>query len=214
MNIIQEIVDCITRPPREEYNLQRLGPTSFEVPSQANPRLLRCRREDFELVNSQQNRLQVSFYSHQYDSSRCIVYLHANNGSRIEALDYLYPCLAKEYSFCCFDFSGSGNSQGQNVTLGYNESQDIAIVLNYIVALRGVTEITLWGRSMGAVSALMYAANPHPNVKGLILDSPFKDLGKLIKETAAERTGLPKFLFRPLLYFIDWSLQTKISLDL
>ena len=34
---------------------------------------------------------------------------------------------------------------------------------------------------MGAVSALMYAVNPHNTIKGLILDSPYKDLGKLIK---------------------------------
>jgi hypothetical protein len=34
---------------------------------------------------------------------------------------------------------------------------------------------------MGAVSAMMYAVNPHQIVKGLLLDSPFKDLGKLIK---------------------------------
>jgi hypothetical protein len=34
---------------------------------------------------------------------------------------------------------------------------------------------------MGAVSAMMYAANPHPIVKALLIDSPFKDLGKLIK---------------------------------
>ena len=48
---------------------------------------------------------------------------------------------------------------------------------------------------MGACTALVYAnANPF-NVMGLILDSPYKDLRKCIKEIAAERSGFPKFFF-------------------
>jgi len=34
---------------------------------------------------------------------------------------------------------------------------------------------------MGAVSLLIYSAKAHPAVKAIVLDSPFKDLGKLVK---------------------------------
>lgn len=39
----------------------------------------------------------------------------------------------------------------------------------------------LWGRSMGACTALMYAHKYPQNVIAMILDSPFKDLRKLVK---------------------------------
>jgi hypothetical protein len=38
-----------------------------------------------------------------------------------------------------------------------------------------VSTIGLWGRSMGAVTALMYA-DYDPSIGGLVLDSPFSNL--------------------------------------
>ena len=40
----------------------------------------------------------------------------------------------------------------------------------------------LWGRSMGACTALVYASkHPEDEIVSIILDSPFKDLKKLVK---------------------------------
>jgi pimeloyl-ACP methyl ester carboxylesterase len=41
--------------------------------------------------------------------------------------------------------------------------------------------MVLWGRSMGACTALMYAHKYPNNVTAMVLDSPFKDLRKLVK---------------------------------
>jgi len=76
-------------------------------------------------LTAKKEKIEASFYTHQYDNSKCIIYLHANNGSRIEGLDYLKKVLEREYSFCIFDFLGSGNSGGEYVTLGYHEAQDV-----------------------------------------------------------------------------------------
>lgn len=58
---------------------------------------------------------------------------------------------------------------------------------------------------MGAVASIIYLAqsSQKTNIKGLILDSPFKNLRQLIKEIAAERTGLPKLFFEPVMYFVN-----------
>lgn len=39
----------------------------------------------------------------------------------------------------------------------------------------------LWGRSMGAATAIMYGASD-PSIAGMILDSPFTSLKQLSKE--------------------------------
>lgn len=68
------------------------------------------------------------------------------------------PFLAQRgIGYFIFDFSGSGNSQGDYVTLGWNEAEDLEIVINYLKNCGRVSDIALWGRSMGAVTSLLYA---------------------------------------------------------
>ncbi len=81
----------------------------------------------------------------------------------------------------CFDFSGSGQSEGEYVTLGFYESSDTIDVINYALNSGKVSKIALWGRSMvyyikkGAFTAL-FAACKEPNISCIVCDSPYKSL--------------------------------------
>lgn len=57
------------------------------------------------------------------------------------------------------------------------------VVFNYLRSLDSVSSIGIWGRSMGAVTALMYADRNH-EIGCLVLDSPFSNLEVLCKELA------------------------------
>jgi hypothetical protein len=46
----------------------------------------------------------------------------------------------------CFDFAGSGISEGEYVTLGINESLDLECVVNHLVSSNKISNIALWGR--------------------------------------------------------------------
>ena len=84
-----------------------------------------------------------------------------------------------------FDFAGCGLSTGDYISLGWYERHDLQKILAKLKALYPqITNVVLWGRSMGAVTALMYSgSNPYsPYVKGLVLDSPFSDLKVLSME--------------------------------
>lgn len=74
-----------------------------------------------------------------------------------------------------FDFAGCGMSEGEFVSLGWHEREDLEIVVNYLRKERNVSTIGLWGRSMGAVTALLYGDND-PSIAGMVLDSPFSNL--------------------------------------
>lgn len=56
----------------------------------------------------------------------------------------------------------------------------------------------LWGRSMGAVTAILYTAKFHHHndkVLGLVLDSPFSDLQKVIEYIANKKLPMvPQFM--------------------
>ena len=60
-----------------------------------------------------------------------MIYLHCNAGSRVEALPLVKNLAINKISLFCFDFSGSGISDGDYVTLGSNETKDLRIVVKY-----------------------------------------------------------------------------------
>jgi Serine aminopeptidase, S33/Ubiquitin interaction motif len=80
-----------------------------------------------------------------------------------------------------FDFTGSGLSDGDYVTLGFNEKDDLAAVIDYLRGLGSVSSIALWGRSMGAATALLHS-HRDPSIAGMVLDSAFADLRQLANE--------------------------------
>lgn len=91
-----------------------------------------------------------------------------------------------------FDFSGSGASQGEYVSLGHFEKvcrrsqclskwrpltitsqDDVACVVEHLRASGTVTTVGMWGRSMGAATALLYS-HMDPSIAGMLLDSPYR----------------------------------------
>jgi len=69
--------------------------------------------------------------------------------------------LCHDITLFTFDFAGCGNSEGEYISLGYYEKDDVDVVFQYLRSLGTVSSIGLWGRSMGAVTALMYADTNH-----------------------------------------------------
>lgn len=57
----------------------------------------------------------------------CIVYMHGNSSARVEALPQLSLALTLGATLVAFDFSGSGLSGGEYVSLGYYEKDDVEV---------------------------------------------------------------------------------------
>lgn len=67
--------------------------------------------------------------------------------------------------------------------MGWYERDDVEVVVDWLRASNKVSTIGLWGRSMGAVTALMHA-DRDPSIAGLVLDSAFSSLRTLAEELA------------------------------
>ncbi|KAF2311057.1 hypothetical protein GH714_019319 [Hevea brasiliensis] len=100
---------------------------------------------------------------------------------RADASEAAIILLPSNITVFTLDFSGSGISGGEHVTLGWNEKDDLRTVVDYLRQDGNVSLIGLWGRSMGAVTSLMYGAED-PSIAGMVLDSPFSDLVDLMME--------------------------------
>lgn len=111
-----------------------------------------------------------------------------------------------------FDFSGSGLSDGEYITLGVKETDDLETVVRYLRDKLLLSQIVLWGRSMGAVTALRYVRTDR-RIQGLIADSPFSSLYKLALELGEEKTSIPALLLPPMLKIVEQTIKEKAGFE-
>ncbi|PXF47053.1 hypothetical protein BWQ96_03130 [Gracilariopsis chorda] len=180
---MSELANFVIRPPRAHYSRAELGDREFVIEK------VPAKRYDSTLINRRGLTLQVSRFipNHLSEDAPTIVYLHGNGSCRAESLMLLPITIPYGLSLLAFDFSGSGRSEGEYISLGVWERYDVATVIEHLVSV-GVHSIVLWGHSMGAATALMYAGleERSNHVKGLILDSPFLSFEKLAQFLVSE----------------------------
>ena len=100
--------------------------------------------------------------------------MHGNAGNKYEGQSYADKILPLGIDLFTFDFSGCGNSEGQWVTLGWKEVDDLSACLNHLAQAGKTSKVALWGRSMGGATALKFnnTTSPLP-VTCMIVDSAF-----------------------------------------
>ena len=143
----------------------------------------------------------------------CVIYMHGNSSCRLEALELVDYFLTANITVFCFDFPGCGMSEGDYISLGWYERDDIACIVDYLRANRNVSTIGLWGRSMGAVTALLHG-DRDPSIAGMVLDSPFSNLRTLCNELATTHTKVPKFLVGAAMTFVKKTIKKKAGFDI
>ena len=146
-----------------------------------------------------------------------VLYAHCNSGSRRDADEVLGLLLPRGASVLAVDFRGSGLSSGDVVSLGATEAADIDAALAWLTTARpSTTRIALWGRSMGAVAALLAAATggQRHRVSAVVCDSPFATLPSLLRDLATSRAlPLPRLLVPPALALMRRSVRRKAGFD-
>ena len=86
----------------------------------------------------------------------CVVYLHSGIGNKIEGIDYCDLILQRGINFCTFDFYACGNSEGETISNGHFEQEDVKAVIEHLINHKNVSKIGLWGRDLGAATSLLY----------------------------------------------------------
>eukprot|EP00419_Tripos_fusus_P068738 CAMPEP_0172894204 /NCGR_PEP_ID=MMETSP1075-20121228/150338_1 /TAXON_ID=2916 /ORGANISM="Ceratium fusus, Strain PA161109" /LENGTH=542 /DNA_ID=CAMNT_0013749189 /DNA_START=1 /DNA_END=1626 /DNA_ORIENTATION=- len=199
----------VIRPPRDLYSLEELGPAKFRLGKRV------YERRDLQLRSSR----GVLECSHFHPAKAlqvprpCVVYLHGNCSSRLEAFDALPVLLPRDLTVFCLDLSGSGRSGGEYISLGYHEEQDLKIVLQHLRSLDTVSSIALWGRSMGATTSILRAAEDHA-LAACVLDSAFRDLRTVAEELVNRgKYPVPQFILSWALHMIRSEVSTRAAFD-
>lgn len=185
-NIWQDLI----QPQRSTFTIDQLGSETRRFDADTT-----LDRHDGTVMNQRKNILHYNFYKLRESSpaayasrpqtQTCMVYLHSHGGNRLESLSLIRYAGRLGLNFCFFDFAGHGMSEGEYCTLGFRESEDCQAVLDELKNKFGQERFVLWGRSMGAVAAIVYATRNSRLVDYLILDSPFTSVDQIVRDYGA-----------------------------
>eukprot|EP00164_Ancoracysta_twista_P001874 GFYU01002462.1.p1 GENE.GFYU01002462.1~~GFYU01002462.1.p1 ORF type:complete len:567 (-),score=72.17 GFYU01002462.1:16-1656(-) len=207
------LTDAIIRPPRAQYTQAALGRTVFRIDRQ------KYRREDLTVTNDRNQQLACSWWTPvDFDDKSsplpCVIYCHGNCGSRCDAIESVALLLPEGYTVFALDFSGSGQSGGEFISLGCFEQRDLAAVVAHLRTKPQVSTIGLWGRSMGAATSIMYASTD-PSIGGMVLDSPFTKLSELAYEIIeSSNMKIPRMLVGVGLKLIRGTVKKRADFDI
>ena len=207
----ETIWKSIIRPERDIYKEEELGPKLFRFNN------IIYSRNDYEILDFQGNLLKLSIIEPDPDNRPsdimpCVLYLHENSGSRLQGLGIKLHLLKRNITLCCFDFAGSGLSEGKYISLGYHEKNQVRNVVDFLERLPGMGNIGIWGRSMGAATTLLYAPTDK-RIKCIVVDSPFSDFKKLAKEICQSNITIPGLVIEGALYIIGTTVYNKNGMD-
>ncbi|KAH7843153.1 hypothetical protein Vadar_013335 [Vaccinium darrowii] len=210
---MEQLINFIIRPPRAEYD-----PKNDLLDEEFMLRGKWYQRKDVEIVNGRGDVLQCSHYMPivrpEGKTLPCVIYCHGNSGCRADASEAAIILLPSNITVFTLDFSGSGLSGGEHVTLGWNEKDDLRAIVDHLRADGNISLIGLWGRSMGAVTSLMYGVED-PSIAGMVLDSPFSDLVDLMMELVdTYKVRLPKFTVKFAIQYMRRAILKKAKFDI
>lgn len=214
----EKLVSAVIRPPRAIYTEEDLGPKRFLFAGRLHHRI------DFEVFSVRPGDspplLKCSHWRPEPKEDQepiprpVVIFLHGNASCRTESGGVLHTVLSSSADLVAFDFGGSGMSHGEYVSLGYFEKDDLHAVITYLRKYNMATSIGLWGRSMGAVTALLHARR-EPSIAGLVLDSPFSEFRVLAGELCEKETfgAVPEWLADAALAVIKVSIKKRAGFD-
>ncbi|QGG48374.1 alpha/beta hydrolase [Heliorestis convoluta] len=132
------------------------------------------------------------------ECKQTVIFAHGYGMNRLQmdlpALALARDLLQAGYNVLLFDFRNSGESTGDQTSVGLYEVQDLLGAIDFVLQRDRDQEVVLHGFSMGAATAILAGATDE-RVIAVIADSPFADLTQYMRKNLPVWTDLPAFPF-------------------
>lgn len=193
-----EVSDERIRRPEEYTFSERAGALLFGAPNHRIPISSKPTMPYESLVL--QGKPNLACWWIEADSAKGNVLLfhgYKNNKSSMVARAEFF--VSEGYNALLVDFAASGQSEGDQCTIGYKEAEQVKRAFDY-VSSNSSLPVVLFGNSMGAAAIAKAMQDYAPEVESLILECPF---GSMYETTCArfEVMGVPSFPMASVLVF-------------
>ncbi len=159
----------------------------------------------YETIQIQSNKKIECWYLKRDSSKKVgtekgtVILCHGYGGEKSSMLDKAKIFDSLQYNTFLIDFMGSGGSEGNTTTIGFKEAEQVKAAYDYLQG-KGVTDIYLFGTSMGAVAIMKAVEDYNLKPRGIIIECPF---GSMYQTVSArfKNMNIPTFPMAGLLVF-------------
>ena len=155
--------------------------------------------QPYETVKIESTETLEGWYIKADSAMGTVIIFHGYRSTKSAMLDHSNEFLKMGYNVLLVDFMGSGGSEGNVTTIGYEEGRQVKDSYEFIKN-KGEENIVLCGISMGAaaITRAMYEFDILPNK--IILECPFGSFSEAV-EGRFRSLGMPSMPMAPLLIF-------------
>ncbi len=144
--------------------------------SSITPRDLRMNFEEISFKTTDGLTLRGWYIAGAKSTGKTLILLHgypADKGNILPALAFLH----EDFNLLMFDFRYLGESEGSYSTAGAKEVEDLLAAIRFLSG-RGISEVGVWGFSMGGAVALM-TIEKAPAIRAVISESSYASLADM-----------------------------------
>ena len=135
------------------------------------------------------------------DTTRGAVILMAClRGNRLTVASRARFYLKQGFATLLLDLRGTGESDGDFISFGWYESQDVLAAVDYLKTKKQVKKIALHGLSAGA-AAICYALPELDSLHFIVLESCYDKMEHAFQNRVKQQFGLSKDFFYPVEFF-------------
>ena len=158
-------------------------------------------KETWSAISSDNRHLAATHFSTARTGKRWAILIHGYGMNQHYAGDYTEVYLQNGYQVLTPDLCASGETDGQYITMGVKDSEEIVVWTRKIKEQYPDAEIVLHGVSMGAATALMAAARDDiEGVVAVIEDCGYTSVYEMFSTQLGVLFDLPEF---PIMNCID-----------
>lgn len=127
-----------------------------------------------------------------------LVLVHGIHANRQYLLPQARFLAEAGYHLLLIDLRGHGKSDGEVMTYGYMEAEDVKAAVTYLMDQPGVEHAAALGHSLGA-AAVVRAAAEDERIEALIIQSSFSSLTQAVDDSFEVYSVFPRWPFAPLI---------------
>ena len=156
--------------------------------------------KDFKTLNvTSLDNLKLFGYYKDNNGQKLVILVHGFGGTHIDMTNYSKLFEEKGYDILAIDVRAHGKSEGDFVSLGLYEQEDLKLWINEVLKIKQSYKIVLFGLSLGASTVCLSTTELPNNVVLAIEDSGFDNAWKEV-EHIFKKTNLKMKIFLKIFY--------------
>lgn len=149
------------------------------------------------------------------ENAKWVIILHGVTLNHKALMDFAYMYSQLNYNVLLWDSRNHGDSEGENITYGYYEKNDLRAVVDWLRKKYGnKTKIGLHGVSMGSGILLSYATGVRDDCQFYIADCPYSNFKKQVADVTKTTIKVPDFIISIIMVFTTFFVKLLFKFDL